>query len=54
MNETFVYSGAWAIALIVIVLASWLFYRYFAPKSWREWTGAGLVQAFIIALYKRV
>lgn len=22
-----------------------------APKSWREWAGAGLVQAFIIALY---
>lgn len=45
------HSGAWAIALIAIVLASWLFYRYFAPKSWREWAGAGLVQAFIIALY---
>ena len=33
------------------VIVSWLFYRYFAPKNWREWTGAGLVQAFIIALY---
>lgn len=29
---------------------SWIFYRYFAPRSRREWTGAGLVQ-FIIALY---
>lgn len=25
--------------------------RSFAPKSWREWIGASLVQAFIIALY---
>jgi len=35
----------------MIVVVSWLFYRYFAPKNWREWAGAGLVQAFIIALY---
>ena len=41
----------WGIAAIVIVLVSWFFYRFFAPKSWREWSGAGLVQAFIIALY---
>lgn len=51
MDETFNHAGAWGIALIVIVLVSWLFYRYFAPKSWREWAGAGAVQAFIIALY---
>ncbi len=35
----------------MIVVASWLFYRYFAPKSWFEWAGAGIVQAFIISLY---
>lgn len=35
----------------MIVGASWIFYRYFAPKTWREWTSAGVVQAFIIALY---
>jgi protein-S-isoprenylcysteine O-methyltransferase Ste14 len=45
------YPGAWALALISIVAVSWIFYRYFAPRNWREWTGAGLVQAFIIALY---
>lgn len=44
-------AGGWAVALIVIVIISWLFYRYFAPQSWREWAGAGVVQAFIIALY---
>ena len=35
----------------MIVVVSWVLYRYLAPKSWREWAGAGLVQAFIIALY---
>ncbi len=51
MNEHVAHSGAWGLAVIMIVVASWLFYRYFAPKTWREWAGAGLVQAFIIALY---
>lgn len=51
MNEYMAHAGAWGIALIVTVLVSWFFYRYFAPKNWREWVGAGLVQAFIIALY---
>ena len=51
MNDWIAEPGAWAIALIMIVVASWLFYRFFAPHSWREWAGAGLVQAFIIALY---
>ena len=40
-----------ALALIMIVIASWVLYRFLAPKTWREWAGAGLVQAFIIALY---
>ncbi len=51
MREHFAHSGAWGITVIMIVIASWLFYRYFAPKNWREWAGAGVVQAFIIALY---
>lgn len=33
------------------VIASWFLYRYVAPKGWREWSRAGLIQAFIIALY---
>ena len=41
----------WGLAAIVIVIVSWLFYRYFAPRNWREWAGAGVVQGFIIALY---
>ena len=34
-----------------MVFASWIFYRFAAPSRWWEWAGAGLVQAFIIALY---
>jgi protein-S-isoprenylcysteine O-methyltransferase Ste14 len=51
MNEGIAHSGAWGLAAIMIVVASWVFYRYFAPRTWREWAGAGIVQAFIIALY---
>lgn len=51
MNQPFAHAGAWGITLIVIALVSWFFYRYFAPKNWREWAGAGVIQAFIIALY---
>ena len=47
MNDPFV----WGAAAISIVVVSWFFYRYVAPKSWREWTRAGLVQAFLIAFY---
>jgi protein-S-isoprenylcysteine O-methyltransferase Ste14 len=51
MSDHISHSGAWGLAIIMVVIASWLFFRYFAPKNWREWAGAGLVQAFIIALY---
>ena len=43
--------GFWELSVIMVVIASWLLYRYVAPKGWREWSRAGLVQAFIIALY---
>ncbi|VAW93165.1 protein-S-isoprenylcysteine methyltransferase [hydrothermal vent metagenome] len=51
MNESIAHSGVWPLAIIMIVIASWFFYRFFAPKTWKEWASAGLVQAFIIALY---
>lgn len=54
MQQHIAHSGAWGLALIVIVIASWFIYRYLAPKSWREWASAGLVQAFIIALYSEM
>jgi protein-S-isoprenylcysteine O-methyltransferase Ste14 len=51
MNEPIAHSGVWALALIMITIASWILYKYLAPKTWREWAGAGVIQAFIIALY---
>jgi protein-S-isoprenylcysteine O-methyltransferase Ste14 len=51
MKDHIAHSGAWGLALIIIVIASWLLYRYLAPKTWKEWASAGVVQAFIIALY---
>ena len=45
------HTGMWGLALIVIVIVSWLAYRYLAPASWKEWTRAGVLQAFIIAFY---
>jgi methanethiol S-methyltransferase len=51
MKDHIAHSGAWGLALIFVVLASWLLYRYLAPKTWKEWASAGVVQAFIIALY---
>lgn len=44
-------TGLWELTAIMVVVASWLLYRYVAPKGWREWSRAGLVQAFIVALY---
>lgn len=43
--------GVWGLAIIVVVIVSWLMYRYLAPNSWKEWTRAGVLQAFIIAFY---
>lgn len=45
------HAGMWGLAVIVIVVVSWLLYRYLAPHDWKEWTRAGVVQAFIIAFY---
>jgi hypothetical protein len=35
----------------MVLIVSWILYRYVAPQNWREWSRAGLIQAFIIALY---
>lgn len=51
MNDSIAHSGVWGFAAVMIVVASWVLYKYLAPKTWREWVSAGLVQAFIIALY---
>lgn len=31
--------GLWGVAVLMVVLASWILYRYAAPRSWREWVG---------------
>lgn len=41
----------WPYAVLLIVVGTWAVYHFLAPSSWREWAGAGAVQAFIIALY---
>src|SRR3546814_9299460 len=41
----------WPYAILMIVIASSLLYHFLATASWQDWTGAGLVQSFIIALY---
>lgn len=46
-----VHYGQWGWVVVMVLVASWILYRLIAPKTWQEWTGAGLVQAFIIALY---
>lgn len=52
MNGDFqAWLSLWPYAILMIVIASWVLYHFLAPAGWRDWAGAGLVQAFIIALY---
>lgn len=51
MSDFTMHYGHWGWVLIMVLVASWILYRFVAPHSWRDWMGAGLVQAFIIALY---
>jgi protein-S-isoprenylcysteine O-methyltransferase Ste14 len=52
MTETYSdWLQLWPYAILMTVIASWVLYHFLAPASWRDWASAGLVQAFIIALY---
>jgi protein-S-isoprenylcysteine O-methyltransferase Ste14 len=44
-------GGTWGLTVIMVLIVSWILYRYVTPRSWKEWSRAGLIQAFIIALY---
>jgi protein-S-isoprenylcysteine O-methyltransferase Ste14 len=44
-------GGHWGLAILMIVGASWIIFRTLIPRGLKEWRNAGLVQAFIIALY---
>lgn len=37
--------------MIMILVGVWIVVRYLVPKNWKEWRNAGLLHAFIIALY---
>ncbi len=51
MDNTQPAFGFWVMTIIMVVIASWIIYKYLAPRSFKEWRNAGLIQAFIIALY---
>ena len=44
-------GGHWGVAILMIIVAAWIIFRTLVPRSFKEWRNAGLVQAFIIALY---
>lgn len=44
-------GGTWGLTIIMVVIASWVVFKYLVPRGWKEWRNAGLIQAFIIALY---
>ena len=44
-------GGHWGLTLIMILVGVWIVVRFLVPKSRKEWRNAGLLQAFIIALY---
>ena len=44
-------GGHWMLTLVMIVIGLWIIFKYLAPKSWKEWRNAGILQAFVIALY---
>ena len=48
--QEWTWTGLWPYAVLMIVIGSWTLYHFMAPAGWREWAGAGLIQAFIIAL----
>lgn len=51
MSDFTMHYGHWGWVLIMVLIVSWGLYHFVAPRSWRDWMGAGLVQGFIIALY---
>ncbi len=51
MESTQPAFGAWVMTIIMIVIASWIIYKYLVPGNLKEWRNVGLIQAFIIALY---
>ena len=44
-------GGTWIITIIMVIVVSWIVFKYLVPANFKEWRNFGLIQAFIIALY---
>ena len=44
-------GGTWIITIIMVIVASWIVFKYLVPGNFKEWRNFGLIQAFIVALY---
>ncbi len=44
-------GGTWGMTIFMVILVSWIVYKYLVPRGFREWRNLGLIQAFIVALY---
>jgi len=49
--QAWTWTELWPHAVVIGVLLSWGLYHFLAPANWRDWAGAGVLQAFVIALY---
>ncbi len=45
------FGGAWIVTIIMVILVTWIVFKYLVPKGYKEWRNIGIVQAFIVALY---
>ena len=50
-NGTVNLGGQWFLVVLMIVVVSWVIFRYLIPRSRKEWAATGVLQAFIVALY---
>jgi protein-S-isoprenylcysteine O-methyltransferase Ste14 len=44
-------GGTWIITILMVIVVSWIVFKYLVPGNFKEWRNFGLIQAFIIALY---
>lgn len=44
-------GGTWIITIIMVIVVSWIVFKYLVPANFKEWRNFDLIQAFIIALY---
>ncbi len=49
--QPWAWTELWPYAVVIGILVSWALYHFLAPATWGDWASAGVLQAFIIALY---